>query len=115
MASVQSQGQTTGTLGGKLIVLRGDAIHELELQIFILPHHTIAFKPVNIGVGLHSPSNFDAVSHHGKSQPFSKDITKVAAIADKLLSLITPWILFVFDLLHALNLFVKAFTAHTLA
>jgi hypothetical protein len=55
----------------------------------------------------------DPVSHNGKSQLFSKDVTNVAAIADELLSLVTPWILFVFDSPRALRLFAEAFASHT--
>lgn len=54
----------------------------------------------------------DHVSCNGTSELFSKDITKVAAIADELLSLVTPWILFAFDSPRALHLFAEAFAAH---
>ncbi|KAF1947510.1 hypothetical protein EJ02DRAFT_417686 [Clathrospora elynae] len=65
-------------------------------------------------VALNSVHSFylDPASHSGKSELFSNDITKVAALADEILSLVTPWILFVFDSLGALCIFAEAFSAH---
>ncbi|EAT82045.2 hypothetical protein SNOG_10651 [Parastagonospora nodorum SN15] len=55
----------------------------------------------------------DPVTEHGKSELFSNDITKVAVIADELLSLVLPWILFTFDNVKGLELFAETFSAHT--
>ncbi|KAJ4373386.1 hypothetical protein N0V83_003681 [Neocucurbitaria cava] len=55
----------------------------------------------------------DTVNESGTSQLFSKEITKVAEIADEVLSYVTPWILFTFTSPDALRLFAEAFAAHS--
>lgn len=54
----------------------------------------------------------DHVSSNGTSELFKKEITNVAEIAEELLTLVTPWILFVFDSPRALLVFAEAFAAH---
>ena len=54
----------------------------------------------------------DAVSASGKSTLFSRKITEVTEIAEEVLTLVTPCILFTFDSPEGLRLFAEAFYAH---
>jgi hypothetical protein len=55
----------------------------------------------------------DVVSDTGESKLFNRAITKVKEIADELLSLVTPSIMFTFKSADGLRLFAKQFAAHT--
>ncbi|OJD11450.1 hypothetical protein ACJ73_09535 [Blastomyces percursus] len=68
---LSSEPRATGTLGGKLIVQRGNSIHELGVTNFhiVASHHSlqgikdtglIPDHAANLDVGLLSPSNYDA-------------------------------------------------------
>lgn len=55
----------------------------------------------------------DAVTANGSSTLFSREITKVAEIAEELLTLVTPWILFTFKSPDGLRLFAETFYEHS--